>query len=170
MPMFVLWLVACAVGGSRAEAPPQTELEAPTRPKTHWVERTDLELEAALQSACREAIGDGKLVLLEFSAPWCADCQKLATLKPQLADELDQHWVGVTAYVGKWDRHGLFRQAFGVEGIAWWVALEPTDCDAPPPDWPRRRAGVLELATGNSGPRTAKDVKLWLVEARSGTP
>ena len=168
MLSLLLLLAAC---GGRERVP---ELQPPPEPtrgmppmelKTKWVERTDVELDAELKAACERAASREVLVLLEFSAEWCIDCKSVSAMKPMIAKEL-YNWERVTANVGRFDRHEALREAFEVGGIVTWVALEPSDCSAPVPAWPRKRSGLLEPASGQAGPKTPADLEAWLRQAR----
>lgn len=76
-----------------ASAPVQP-LEAPTRSKPEAAYTTPLldgpTLTRTIQATCRAAVSERRPILLEFSAPWCADCLALEQLKqaPALASEL----------------------------------------------------------------------------------
>ena len=160
----LLLLAACGGDAVSAPAPTPSPSVPPEALRTQWVERSDVELDAALKAACERASARDALVLLEFSAEWCIDCKVVSRMKPTLAREL-ANWEWVTANVGRFDRHAALREAFAVGGIVTWVALEPSDCSAPVPAWPRKRAGLLEPASG-SGPKTPRDLEAWLREAR----
>lgn len=165
----LLLLVSCGEPPTAARPAPMAVPEPePADQQPHWVTRTDLELDEVLRSECRASVEEGKPLLLEFSAPWCVDCRRLIELSkdPAVASELSQFRT-LTVDVGRWDRHKPLVEAFGVGVLAWWVALAPTDCDAPPPTWPRLKEGGFEPASGSSGVRTASGVAAWLSEART---
>jgi thiol-disulfide isomerase/thioredoxin len=155
--------VALAIGCG--EAPPR--LPDPPNPEKYWVERTDAELTAELQSTCAAATAQSKPVLLAFSAPWCIDCRQMRALEaqPELAAEL-MNWEKVVIDVGRLDRHKPLLEKFKVGAIAHWVALGPTDCTANVVDWPVLRASTFEPQTGWFGPKTAPELRDWLVKAR----
>jgi thiol:disulfide interchange protein len=60
-----------------------------------------------IDAALRLAKGDGKLVLLDFGANWCADCIVLATLfeDPSVKPYLDENFYVVHIDVGYWDKN-----------------------------------------------------------------
>lgn len=132
----------------------------------YWVPRTDLELDALLNETCAASVADRRPVLVAFSASWCLDCKLVRRWSEAgpLADELGR-WHTVVVDVGRFDRAGPLREAFGVHSLAHWVALRPTDCDAPVPRWPQLRAGVLEPATGAK--TTPEAAAAWLAGARA---
>ena len=165
--MLTLLLVACG-GPATPELAPSPEPRRgmpPMELRTQWLERTDLELDAELRAACERAASRDVLVLLEFSAEWCIDCKSVSSMKPMIAEEL-YNWERVTANVGRFDRHRALTKALEVGGIVHWVALEPSKCDAPVPEWPRKKHGLLEPASGRTGPKTPADLKQWLEDAR----
>ncbi len=163
-------LLGC--GSAPGDEPPATPAEPreapPTPAPAHWVQRTDRELAAELKRACQASQAAGRPVLLMFSAAWCQDCvliHKHSTAEP-LAHEL-KNWEVVVADVGRFDRHDLFRNVFGVTGLAWWVATRPTDCEAMPHTWPRLREGLLEPASNPGGTARVDALSGWLAEARA---
>ncbi len=136
-------------------------------PDARWRPLSDLELAAELARACEAARADDKPVLLEFSAPWCADCKRMADLSraEPLATELAS-WHHLVVDVGRFERHDALREAFEVAAIATLVALGPPEsCATPPTRWPRLASRLFEPATG--APATAESVRGWLVTARS---
>lgn len=134
----------------------------------YWTPRTDEALDAELNQACQASVADHKPVLLQFSAPWCIDCKKVRELgaDPKLRTALDG-WHELVVDVGRFDRHPELIKAFGVNAIAHWVALAPTDCGKPAPEWPRLKSATLEPVSGKSGPRTVDDLLAWLSDAAS---
>lgn len=164
----ILLLLAALACADPPEEPARRP--APPPPAAHWQPRSDAALDAVIGEACRSSLADGRPVLLELSAPWCGDCQAILRMsaEPVLASEL-QRWHHVVVDVGRFDRHRPLIEGFGVGGIAWWGALQPTRCDEPPTRWPRLRTGTLEPATGD-GPRTPAEVAAWLTEARKQSP
>jgi hypothetical protein len=131
-------------------------------------ERTPAELERELASTCVEARENDKLVLLEFSAPWCKDCVRLQSMKqePRVVQALTAYRE-LSVNVGDFDQHPTLLQAFGVRAIAHWELLEPTDCAAPPWRWRRLGHRTLEPETGKTRV-TPEDLASWL-EARRPT-
>ena len=117
-----LALVVFFAGGCGEGEPPPRVYDVPVQ--------SGAEVRADLHLACSEAVASGVPVLVEFSAPWCSDCQQLHRMRQQeaLAAELE-YWPAVDINVGHFDRHEDLLGAFGVRSIAHWVVLEPTDCD-----------------------------------------
>ncbi len=142
-------------------------LPSPPGAAQYWVQRTDAELSAVLQTTCAQATAANKPILISFSAPWCGDCRQVRALEhqPAMAAEL-QRWEEVVVEVGRLDRHVDLLQHFKVSAIARWVAVRPTDCSAPVTAWPVLKSGTLEPQTGMFGPRTEAELVAWLVEAR----
>jgi len=133
----------------------------------------DVRITAELAAACQSGLADGRGVLLEFSADWCEDCQQLKALsaEPAVVEALAR-WSVVSVDVGEFDRYPKLQEAFEVERIARWVAMEPVDCAAPAESWPRLSEVVIEPVSGTGGPRTADGLVQWLsaaaVEMRDG--
>jgi thiol-disulfide isomerase/thioredoxin len=133
-------------------------------------ESASVEVErAALHEACAVARRDRKPVLLEFSAPWCGDCRRLAELAGEspLAEELGE-WHLVKVDVGRFDRHEDLRTLFGVGAIAWWTALRPGRASCTQVDrWEVLANSSFEPASGQTGPRSAAEIAQWLIRARA---
>jgi thiol-disulfide isomerase/thioredoxin len=137
-----------------------TSLACASADGTYWVDRSDTELYTLLAEQCAASLGDGKPVLITFSASWCPDCQQLNRLSQQapMRTEL-AGWHPVVVNVGDFDRHVALMEAFGVPAIPYMAAMKPTDCSVPPQRWPRLRVGNVELST-------ADHFAGWLVQAR----
>jgi hypothetical protein len=136
-----------------------------TRPdRSYWTQRTDAEVDLALDQLCATAKGNGKPALITFSAAWCQDCQIMRKLEkePVLSDEMS-HWNRLLIEPGHLDRHVPLLQAFGVGRIAWWVAARPQDCRLPAPAWQRLAEGPFEPSGGKV---TAQGLADWLRAAR----
>jgi len=169
--IFVLASTACE--SAPAPAPRPAAEHSPSSPKAGPVayrvpERTPAELERDLARTCVEARESAKLVLLEFSAPWCKDCVRLQSMKqePRVVQALTGYRE-LSVNVGDFDQHPSLLQHFGVRSIAHWELLEPTDCAAPPWRWRRLGHRTLEPETGKTRV-TPEDLASWL-EARRAT-
>jgi hypothetical protein len=92
-----------------------------------WDETTESEVLDAVSAAKACAAEHGRRLLLEFVAPWCADCQEMAKLAeaPVVASVLRQRYERVRVNVGKWDRHEALRNNFGVHALATYIVIDP---------------------------------------------
>ena len=92
-----------------------------------WDETTESEVLDAIGVAKTCAAEHGRRLLLEFVAPWCADCQETAKLDeaPVVASVLEQRFERVRVNVGKWDRHEALRDNFGVHALATYIVIDP---------------------------------------------
>lgn len=90
-------------------------------------ERSDQEVEQALAAAKEQARRENKRVLLEFVAPWCADCREVAKIARQepAASVLREGYVVVPVNVGRFDRHKALLREHDVKVIAALVVLDP---------------------------------------------
>ena len=124
-------------------------------------------LRAELGKACTSAVDQAQPLLVEFSAPWCSDCQKLHKMKQQsvLANELAL-WPKVTINVGNFDAHRDMLKAFEVEQIAHWAVLAPNDCAKGAASWPRLAQRTLEPSSGAERSQSPTDLANWLLAFR----
>jgi hypothetical protein len=92
-----------------------------------WDETTESEVLDAIGVAKTCAAEHGRRLLLEFVAPWCADCREMARLDedPVVAAALAQRFERVRVNVGKWDRHEALRDNFGVHALATYIVIDP---------------------------------------------
>gem|GEM_PF-6359219 len=92
-----------------------------------WDETTESEVLDAISAAKTCAAEHGRRLLLEFVAPWCADCQEMAKLDetPIVAETLQQRFERVRVNVGKWDRHEALRDNFDVRALATYIVIDP---------------------------------------------
>jgi hypothetical protein len=129
--------------------------------------RSDDEVRASLASACRDSVERRRPLLLEFSAPWCTDCQLLNTMKQQgaLRSEIAR-WPKVIVNVNQFDRNVELLTAFGVEKIAHWAVLSPRDCDQPAESWPRLVQETVEPASGAARGVSPAELAAWLAAFR----
>ena len=92
-----------------------------------WDETTEAEVLDAIASAKACAAANHRRLLLEFVAPWCADCQEMSKLDetPTVAAALRQRFERVRINVGKWDRHEALRKNFEVRALATYIVIDP---------------------------------------------
>jgi hypothetical protein len=92
-----------------------------------WDETSEAEVLEAISAAKTCAAEHGRKLLLEFVAPWCADCQEMAKLDevPVVAGTLKARFERVRINIGKWDRHEALRNNFGVHALATYIVIEP---------------------------------------------
>ncbi len=133
-------------------------------------ERNETELAADLRAACVEAKIKGSPLLIEFSAPWCGDCRRLAQMKqePNLSSALAKtpHYV---VNIGHFDQHEALLNAFSVKSIAKWKVVSSEDCGKPALEWRQLASRTLEPATGKSVV-TSSDLVAWLEQKTSASP
>jgi len=129
--------------------------------------RSDAELATLLRSLCEQAGGD-RPILVEFSAAWCSDCQRLQEMKraDDLAEELAQ-WPQTTINVGRFDRHRDILDAMAIESIAHWSVLAPRSCNDPIQHWTRIADRTLEVSSGEARSLTPGDLARWLRNHRT---
>lgn len=127
----------------------------------HWAERSDAELSAKIQRAMQCGQSRGTRVLLEFTAPWCADCREMGRVEEQepARSVLAERFERVRVNVKRWDAHRTWVERFGVRAIAAYVVLDP------------RTGAVLaqttqEPITGTSGAMTSERWAAWLRSVR----
>jgi hypothetical protein len=123
-----------------------------------------------IRSACESARRTHRLVLLEFSAPWCSDCLALEKLKHRdpLAAELAR-WELLAVNVGGGDAHPDLMRAFRVNQIAKLVALAPNDCAMKIANWPVRAARTLD-GLGKRSADPSNELTRWLTGLREPRP
>ena len=125
--------------------------------------QTGAEVRAELADICQAAVANKQPVLVEFSAPWCSDCQRLQRMKQEsvLVRELAE-WPNATINVGRFDLHRDMLDSFGIEKIANWSIFQPTDCDAPFELWPRVISRTLEPSSGAERDTSPSQLAQWL--------
>lgn len=158
------------VAAASASAPVQPS-EAPGSSRPSAVYTTPLldgpTLTRAIRATCRTAVSERRPILLEFSAPWCADCLVLEQLKQAqaLASELSR-WQLLPINVGSGDEHPELMRAFHVDAIAKLVVLAPQHCSAPISIWRRGLARTLDGLRAQ-GDGAGAELAAWLASARA---
>lgn len=161
--VLALCLSTVAVAACSPEAPPPAHVyDVPLR--------SDAELGAELRALC-ESRDPGAPVLVEFSAAWCSDCQRLDQMKQaaNLARELEV-WPHLTVNVARFDRHREILDGLGIESIAHWAVLAPSDCSVPITEWSRIADRTLEVSSGPGRELEPADLAAWLRRFRKGEP
>jgi thiol-disulfide isomerase/thioredoxin len=99
----------------------------PIPPARLWDETSEGEVLDAISRAKSCAAEHGRRLLLEFVAPWCADCQEMAKLDETalVAETLRRRFERVRVNVGKWDRHEALRNSFDVHALATYIVIDP---------------------------------------------
>ncbi len=134
--------------------------------------RSEIELTTELIELCETSMagsrnasssGTGHPILVEFSAAWCSDCQRLSQMKraTALAKELSE-WPHTTVNVGRFDRHREILDAMKIQSIAHWAILGPENCDDPIDRWARIADRTLEVSSGAARNFTPADLANWL--------
>ncbi len=92
-----------------------------------WAERSDADIESDMQRALACARTNGRRVLLEFVATWCADCRVMTDIDqtPTVRAVLQRRYERVRINVTDWDGHAAIRGRYGIDRIAAYVVLDP---------------------------------------------
>jgi thiol:disulfide interchange protein len=117
--LLTTWMTAAAACGTKGEPSGISAAET-------FQERSDAEVLQALAAAKEQARREGKHVLLEFVAPWCADCREVAKIarREPAASVLRDRYVVVPVNVGQFNRHKALLQEHDVKVIAALVVLD----------------------------------------------
>jgi thiol-disulfide isomerase/thioredoxin len=124
-----------------------------------WDETTETQVLEAISAAKRCAAAEGRRLLLEFVAPWCADCREMAKLDetPVVSETLRARFERVRVNVGRWDRHEALRDNFKVRALATYIVIDPKTSRV-------LAQTTLEPITKQHGKKlTAEDWKQWLL-------
>jgi thiol:disulfide interchange protein len=132
--LFVLLAASLAIAALAvwARKPGVTKLTAWPRPLSEARARS------LLVQQCRAAAADGRLLLVEFSAPWCEHCQavKQAVSDARVQEELDAVRP-LVLNIGDGDELNALRLELGARAIPAWVVVAPHACDKTPAEWSR---------------------------------
>lgn len=123
-----------------------------------WDETTEDQVFEAITLAKACAAGNGRRLLLEFVAPWCADCREMAKLDetPLVSETLRKRFERVRVNVGKWDRHEGLRENYRVKALATYIVIDPKTSKV-------LAQTTLEPITKKRGKKlTAEDWAAWL--------
>ena len=124
-----------------------------------WDETTEGEVLDAISAAKACAAEHGRRLLLEFVAPWCADCQEMAKLDetPEVTATMQRRFERVRVNVGKWDRHEALRTSFDVHALATYIVIDPKTSK------PLTKT-TLEPITKKGQKLSARDWAQWLAQ------
>jgi hypothetical protein len=94
--------------------------------------------EAELRDACNSASGQERLLLIEFSAPWCDVCRevKQRVRDPRVERELSRFDV-VVVNIGEGHELDPLRRQLGARAIPYWTVVRPNACGSALDAWPR---------------------------------
>jgi hypothetical protein len=123
-----------------------------------WDETTESQVLEAISVAKQCAAANGRRLLLEFVAPWCADCREMAKLDETavVSETLRARFERVRVNVGKWDRHEALRDNFKVRALATYIVIDPKTSRV-------LAQTTLEPVTRTRGKKlTAEDWARWL--------
>lgn len=122
-----------------------------------WAERSDAEVQQRVTRALSCGRARGTRVLLEFTAPWCADCRAMSALEeqPEVASVLDAQYERVRINVRRWDAHRVLSERYQVRAIATYVVLDPHTQAV-------LAKSTREPVTGSDGTLTAAQWAAWL--------
>ena len=130
--VLVIASIAIAALAVWARKPGVTKLTAWPRPLSEARARS------LLAQQCSAAAAEGRLLLVEFSAPWCEHCQ---AVKQAVSDERVQaelHAVRpLVLNIGDDDELNTLRLELGARAIPAWVVVAPHACGKSPAAWSR---------------------------------
>ena len=121
-------LVGLLAASSCKRSEPVSECGAALEPAAeHWAERSDSELSANIERAMQCGRSRQTRVLLEFTAPWCADCREMARIEAEepASSVIASRFERVRVNVKRWDAHRALIERFGIHAIAAYVVLDP---------------------------------------------
>ena len=99
---------------------------------------TDAQARAQLTSQCRAAAADRRLLLIEFSAPWCEHCKAVKeAVKDARVTPLLSAIRPLVLNVGEDEELNTLRLELGARAIPAWVVVEPKRCEQSPASYPR---------------------------------
>ena len=123
-----------------------------------WDETSESQVLEAISTAKQCAAAKGRRLLLEFVAPWCADCREMAMLDetPIVSETLRARFERVRVNVGKWDRHEALRENYRVKALATYIVIDAKTSRV-------LAQTTLEPITRKRGKKlTAEDWATWL--------
>lgn len=121
----------------------------------------EVQLGKALNASCLEAQERKQALLIEFSAPWCSDCRKLAKIKQKapLAEALSAQ-THLVVNIGHFDQHEELLEHFKVKAIAQWSLVDTQECEKSAVSWKILKQRTLE--PGSGPPVDAGQLASWL--------
>ena len=121
----------------------------------------EVQLGKALSASCLEAQARKQALVIEFSAPWCSDCRKLAKIKQKAplkkALAAQTHLV---VNIGHFDQHEELLEHFKVKAIAQWSLVDAQECEKSAASWKSLKQRTLE--PGSGPPVDAGQLASWL--------
>lgn len=130
--LLALASVAIAMVAVWARTPDATKI-------TNWPEPLgDERSRALIAHQCRAAAKEGRLLLVEFSAPWCEHCRavKQAVQDVRVMEKLEA-LRPLVLNIGDDNALDSLRLELEARAIPAWVVVKPSRCDEPPARWPR---------------------------------
>jgi thiol:disulfide interchange protein len=111
----------------------------------------------AISEAKACAARNRRKLLLEFVAPWCADCRAVTRLdqSEEVQRVMQARFERVRINVGEWDRHEALRRNYEVRALATYIVIDPETSTI-------LARTTLEPITKPGRKLTASDWSAWL--------
>lgn len=136
--ILVLALLAASVVIAALAVSMRMRRPSPT-PLTGWPKPlSEANARSLLSQQCKAAAREKRLLLIEFSAPWCEHCK---AVKQAVSDERVQQQLGavrpLVLNIGDDDALNELRLELGARAIPAWVVVAPQACDESAAHWSR---------------------------------